>query len=318
MWKRNNTIQLKKNPRYWDKNKVYLDTIMISIVQDCHTTLLMFEKGELDWVGSPFIRMSHDTSSDTLEQEGDDALIYWFFINTEKYPLNNKKLRKALSYAIDRKSIVNNVFHHSGIPRMSALSPPLSLSSEPYFQDNHQKLAKELFKEALEELGLTEKTFPEITLNYVVDIEAHHRIAQAIQDQWRNVLGLNHLLLKQSEWKVHCQQLYDGDYHLGFVSWNVSVLDPSFILEIFRNKSTKNNICNWESSLYADFLDRSKKTFSRLERISLLKSAETLLLDDMPIIPFCSLKKKYAKNPQLKGEVLLPLQLVDFKSAYFE
>lgn len=127
-WKKGNNIKVIKNPSYWDQNNVHLDAIEISVVEDSRTALLMYEKGNLDWVGSPFMRVSYDVSSDILDCEYEDVLTYWFFVNTEKYPLNNKKLRQALSYAIDRRAIVDNIFQNCGIPATSPLSPPLSLT----------------------------------------------------------------------------------------------------------------------------------------------------------------------------------------------
>lgn len=102
---------------------MYLDEIDISIVEDSRTALMMYEKGSLDWISSPFVRISYDVSSDILDEQEEDVLTYWFFVNTEKFPLNNKKLRQDLSYAIDRQAIVDNIFHNCGIPSMSPLSP---------------------------------------------------------------------------------------------------------------------------------------------------------------------------------------------------
>jgi len=49
-----------------------------------------------------------------------------------------------------------------------------------------------------------------------------------------------------------------------------------------------------------------------------LKEAEELLIDEVPLIPISSLKKRFAKNPHLEGAILSKLQFVDFKSAYFD
>ena len=78
------------------------------------------------------------------------------------------------------------------------------------------------------------------------------------------------------------------------------------------------NKTNWEHPQYQKLLDQSDQTLEKTARKKLLIHAETLLMDEMPIIPICSLKKRFAKNPRLQGEVLSRLQFVDFKSAYFE
>jgi|JI9StandDraft_1071089.scaffolds.fasta_scaffold72826_2 oligopeptide transport system substrate-binding protein len=317
-WKKGNIIEVVKNPTYWDHDNVYLDMIEVNIVEDSRTALMMYEKGSLDWIGSPFVKISYDISSDILTNEGQDVLAYWFFINTEKYPLNNKKLRQALSYSIDRRAVVDNIFHSCGIPATSPLSPPLSLKVGGCFQDNNVSLAKDLFEEALKELGLSKEELPEIELSYVVDLEMHHRIAQALQDQWRKVLGIKNISLRKAEWAVHFDRVSKGSYELGFMGWSSCVLDASFILEVFRNKDDASNKSNWENEKYKECLDQANFTINELKRKELLIEAENILMDEMPIIPLCFVNKRFAKNPRLNGENLSSLQFIDFKTAYFQ
>jgi len=317
-WKKSDTIELVRNPTYWDQKNVHLDEINISVVEDSRTALMMYEKGSLDWIGSPFVRISYDVSSSVLDRQEEDVLTYWLFVNTEKYPLNNKKLRQALSYSIDRQAIVDNIFHNCGISSMSPLSPPLSLRTEGCFQDNNVTLAKKLFQEALKELGLSKEEFPEIELSYVADLEVHHRTAQAIQDQWRKALGIGNISLRKAEWAVHFDHVSNGDYGLGFMGWNSSVLDASFILEVFRNKYDASNKSHWENEKYKQCLDEANFTVNELKRAKLLMQAEDILMDEMPVIPLCFINKRFAKNPNLKGEIVSSLQFIDFKSAYFE
>jgi len=315
-WKKDNHIILDRNPNYWDKGHVCLEEIQISIIKDPYTTFLMFEKGELDWVGSPFVRLSQDISSKILNQTAEDSIIYWFMVNLKKYPFNHKKIRQALSFAIDREEIVQAVFHEAGVPRISVLPPNLGMVTE--FPKKGAAQAQQLFKEALEELGISEKEFPEITLSYVMDIESHRRIAQAIQNQWRKVLGLKKVFLQAKEWNVHFNQLLYKKYDIGFLSWNVSVLDPYFILQVFTSKGNSRTVNSWESPQYEQLLDQAAESTSSQERLKYLKQAEEMLYEEMPLIPLCNVKKRYAKNPRLQGEYLSPFQLVDFKFAYLK
>lgn len=317
-WKKGNNIKVIKNPDYWDNKNVYLNSIEINIIEDSRTALMMYEKGDLDWIGSPFVRISYDVSSDTLNYESKDILAYWFFVNTEKYPLNNKKLRQALSYSIDRQAIVNNIFHNCGAPATSPLSPPLSLRTGGCFQDNNVSLAKSLFDEALKELGVSKEDLPEIELNYVADLEVHHRTAQALQDQWKKALGIEKVSLRKAEWAVHFDRVSKGDFGLGFMGWNSSILDASFILEVFRNKQDASNKSNWENEKYKQCLDEANFAVNKLKRKELLIEAENILMDEMPVIPLCFINKRFAKNPKLYGENLSSLQFIDFKTAYFE
>ena len=315
IWKKGNEIEVVKNKNYWDQDNVHLDGINISIVGDSNTALLMYEKNNLDWIGAPFVRISDDVSS--LDRNKDSVQAYWFFANTEKYPLNNQKLRKALSYAIDRKSIVNNVFHKVGEPAMAILSPPLRVRSGHCFQDNNVPLARKLFQEALDELGISKEDLSEIELSYVAELEMHQRIAQAVQDQLKKALGVK-IVLRKAGWAVHYDSISSGDYDLGFMGWFTNVLDGAFILQNFKDKKDSYNKCSWENAQYKRCLDQANITLNQIERVRLLREAEDILIEEMPIIPLCFVKQRFAKNSKLKGENLSTLHFIDFKSAYFE
>ncbi|WP_420421113.1 peptide ABC transporter substrate-binding protein [Simkania sp.] len=317
-WRMNSELLLSKNTAYWDKSHVYIDNIEIYVMPHSATVLSMYQLGELDWVGSPFMRVSHDISYKLLTELHEDALVYWLAFNTEKPILNHPKFRKALSYAIDRKSITDNVFYQSATPLMAALPSSMSLKEMPYFQDNNQELAKQYLQEALEELELSLEDLPIIYLGYVADLEIHHRTTQAIQDQWRSVLGITNIQLHPVEYNVYFDDVTIGNYDIGFMGWASHVNDPLFILNSFKNKSELINKTNWENNEFQCLLDISEYSASKKARNCLLSEAESILMDEMPIIPICSMKKRFAKNPKLKGVNISNLQSVDFKSAYFE
>lgn len=315
--KHGSEIILSNNENYWDKNHVYLDQIKFFIVGDTRTVLNLFIKKELDWIGSPFQTISYDLSLGLMDEWVDDATISCILINVDKYPLTNKKLRQALFYAIDREEITDNVFHSSATPTISPLPLPLSLQNTS-LPKPHAIYAKQLFLEALEELELFPKDFPEITLSYVAEIEIASRIAQAVQDQWRQVLGIQTITLLPREYVTHYACLTKRDFDLGLTNWTTFVFDPIFILNDFKDKTLLMNKTNWEHPRYKTVLDLSDHTLDQKKRLSLLQEAEELLIDEVPLIPICSLKKRFAKNPKLEGEVLSNLQFVDFKSAYFK
>ena len=78
------------------------------------------------------------------------------------------------------------------------------------------------------------------------------------------------------------------------------------------------NKTNWENEEYREALEKSNHAIGEIERANLLIKAETILMDEMPIIPICSLDKRFAINPKLKGVIVHDSQSLDFKHAYFE
>lgn len=316
-WTINSEIHLVKNPKYWDKEHVYLDGINLLVCKHDKTALDLFEKGSLDWVGDPFMRISYDCSHRTLTEKAPDGMVYFFVFNNDKYPFNHSKLRKALSYAIDREAIVENVFHDTAQPALSALPYPLRLKNDPYFQDNHPILARKLLDEALEEMGETRESLGTIELLYMPEVEFAKKICLAIQDQWRRNLGFKVNLRGIFGWNEYIDSIQSGEYMIAITGAIPPISDPSFVLQIFKNKKDLCNRCNWESKEYKNLLHKSNQVLDKEDRAKVLIQAEELLMDEMPILPICSMNKSYAKNPKLRGEQLSQLQFVDFKSAYF-
>lgn len=319
-WKLNNVIKVEKNPCYWNREKVALDEIEFQIVPSSLTALHMFEKGQLDWFGDPIYRMPADfyenLEKKKLINKKEGGRIYWFFLNTEKYPLHNKKLRKALSYSIDRDSLLANIFYSYGISARSILAPILRGKNIEFFQDSSE-IAKQLFQEALEELGISKDEFPPLEMRCVESYELHNQVSQAIQDQWKKVLGIN-ISIRKNEWHSHYHAMSSGNYDIGFMSWNIDIGDPKYLLQVFEDKNAMNNMSFWGNPEYKSYIQKLRTSIGEKERESTIYKAESIIMEDMPVIPIVFLNMIFAKTPSIKGEVLTPFSPIDFKLTYFE
>jgi len=105
-WIHNDCIVVKKNPNYWDKNHVYLDSIHVYMIADANRELELFETGELDFAGQPISAGLPFAAMDELKQkkllqQGPYSKAYWYLCNTQRPPFHNKKFRQALSVVID-------------------------------------------------------------------------------------------------------------------------------------------------------------------------------------------------------------------------
>ena len=173
-------------------------------------------------------------------------------------------------------------------------------------------------QEALDEMGETIESLPQIELLYMPEVEFAKKICLAVQDQWRTNLGFKISLRGLFGWNEYIDSIQQGDYMIAITGAIPPISDPSFVLQIFKNKKDLCNRCNWENEKFKDLLLQANYVLGKTERSKLMMEAEKVLMDEMPILPICSMNKSYAKNPKLKGERLSQLQFVDFKSAYFE
>ncbi|WP_147533240.1 peptide ABC transporter substrate-binding protein [Bacillus marasmi] len=321
-WEHSANIVLEKNADYWDADTVKLEKVQMSIINDANTELSMFDNGELDWAGAPFGTLPTD-SMKALKDEGrlttqPIAGTYWYKFNTEKEPLNNVNIRKALAYAIDRQSIIDNITQGGQIPAMAAVPPSMFEENEKgYFKDNDVKKAKEFLEKGLKELNLKDASeLPAIAISYNTN-EAHQKIAQAIQDMWKKELGIE-VTLNNQEWAVYIEQLHAGDYQVGRMGWLGDFNDAINFLELYRDKEGGNNDTNWENAEFKQLLMDSQKETDAKKRIQMLKDAEKIFIDEMPVAPIYFYTHNWVQVENLKDVVVTGLGDVQLKWAYFE
>lgn len=319
-WLHQDKIILKKNPYYWDKESVKLDKIELHIIEDEMTQLSLFEKGDLDWAGAPLSLLPLDSLNDLKNlpffHSFRTASLYFYSFNTRKFPLDNIKLRKALTYSINRKDLIEHVSQGEEEPAFSLLPSKIHGLHKKYFEDGNIKEAKRLFKEALQEMSLTEETFPSLVLSYP-SIQARHVMAQAIQQQWQQSLGIK-IVLESKEWQVFLSDLNNRNYEIGALGRGTHHLDPIYFLSLFKTKNQSTNRTGWEDPNYIDMLEKSCFIKNPIERTEILHEAEELFISQMPIAPIFFPTNYYLKNPQLKGVFLSDVGSIDFKWAYFD
>ncbi len=321
-WNYNDEASVRKNSNYFAAHKVILDEIHISIIKDENTSLQMYENGELDWIGgfiSPISldALEHLSKSGELLHKPIGGSTFCTF-NLERFPLNNRNIRKGLSLAIDRHSIVKNITSTNEDIATGIVPPVLKrhVPSVPYFIDAHTSCAKQYFERGLKELGMEIKDFPILTYSYFAS-ELQKKIALAIQSQWRQTLGI-HVQLQVFELKVFLDHLHRRNYHIAHMSLITQYPDQMNVLERFKYLTEHKNYCGWSNQQYIDLLDQSYFSVNEDERLQLLSQAEEILICDMPIAPLYHYTLFYLQKPMVNGIEISPLGHVQFKTVFLE
>ncbi|MGM0757054.1 peptide ABC transporter substrate-binding protein [Bacillus zhangzhouensis] len=323
-WKHGGSITLEKNNEYWDKDTVKLKKINMSMIKDTNTELSMFKKGELDWAGMPTGSLPTE-SLKTLKKEGGLKIqtiagIYNYKFNTKVKPLNNANIRKALTYSINRQAIVDKITQGEQVPAMAIVPPTMEGFEDNktgYFKDHDVATAKEFLEKGVKELGYKSVSdLPTLKLSYNTD-EGHQKIAQAIQEMWKKDLGVK-VELDNSEWNVYIDKIHSGDYQIGRMGWLGDFNDPVNFLELYKDKDGGNNDTGWESKEYKQLLNDSAKETDKTKREEMLKKAEEILINDMPVAPIYFYTQPWVQDPKLKGVVVSGLGDVQYKWAHFE
>jgi oligopeptide transport system substrate-binding protein len=317
-WKHSDYIEVIRNPDYWDKEKVNLDSITVTMLEE-NTALAMFQNGELDWAGSPTSTILPEALNGLKNQKNlfitPSSGTHYYFFNTNITPFNNKNIRKAFTYAINRKSIVLNLTQGEQLPANTLVPPDLWLTTPNHFSETKENLALHYFQEGLKELQINAEQFPKITLIYS-DWERNEKIAQVVQQQWKRTLGVN-VSLQSLERKLFLERRNSHSYQIASGSWYCTYKDPLSFLSLF-DPQEENSPTTWIDSTYSELLTKVKESVNFEERMNLLIKAEQHLLEEAPLIPIYHNTFAFVKNPKLKDVYLSDLGILDFKHAYLE
>jgi oligopeptide transport system substrate-binding protein len=318
-WKHSSEFIMKKNSYYRDAENVKLKTINVAIIGDPQTALNMYEKGLLDMCGEPFGTLTLDAIPNFIKQGTLNTQkvgsVYWLEVNVEAPLLSSKKVRKALSLAINRKDLIAHLLQGGEEPASSILPPLFSLVKAPAPEYDLTE-AKKLFDEGLQELNLTKKDLKPITITHWAEPK-EKALMQAIGEQWKKTFGIE-FELRNFDWGTYFKKRTAGEYDIAHLTWWSWYKDPSYNLEFMKFKTGGLNGTKWENDKYIALLERANQTLDQNLRNELLEEAEKLITDELPLIPVYYPTYKYLKVANLKGFFLTPLGQLELKTAYFE
>ncbi|KOY82616.1 peptide ABC transporter substrate-binding protein [Lysinibacillus macroides] len=288
-WRHNDTVVLKKNPDYWDADKVSLETVNIGMVESETTAATKFKAGEIDYLGKPFQTIGLDAiegfKADGSLNIADEASIYWYKLNTTDKFTGNANIRKALTLAIDRQGLIDNVTKGEQKPALGMV--PLAVNGfeedRGYFKDNDIEGAKAALEAGMQELGITNPADITVNISYNTS-EGHAAIAQFIQEGWTKNLGIT-VGLDNSEWQVYLEKLNQLDYQAGRMGWVGDYNDAYTFLEMYDTAKNGNNDTGWENPEYKKLIDQSNTEADPAKRLELLKQAEAIAMTEFPIAP---------------------------------
>lgn len=229
-WNNRQSIELEKNADYWDVNTVKLQKLVFTLIDAEDTVLTMFETGQIDSAMNP-----PRQELDRLQKEGKLQITpqlstYFYRFNVTRKPFNDVRVRKALAMAIDREAIIKNITK-AGEKPATAFVPfgiPDAEASKDYREVGGTLLTQfdlAQAKKLLAEAGYPDgKGFPAATILYNND-QKHAKIAQAIQEMWKQNLGINVKLTNQ-EWQVYLDSEDKLAYDIARAGWVGDYVDP--------------------------------------------------------------------------------------------
>lgn len=316
-WVHSGYYILSNNEAYWDADAVQLDTVNVQIIDSQSTANISFQSGELDYVGTPFSYVSLDAidlyRQEEVLNEKSLASTYFYAFNTQDPVMSNLNIRKALTLAIDRQSIVDNILKGGETPAMGLIPPSIKGFEEDrgYYTDADFDSAREFLETGLSELGIADPSELSIQLSFNTS-EAHSAIAQHIQATWAEQLGID-VQLSNTEWQVHLANLDGLQHQVARLGWYSEYNDANSLLSMYKTVEHGNNYTGWENEEYQALLDQAAAELDADKRVEYLLAAEAVYMSELPILPIYYYNNLYVVQDNVHNMVPDPLGNIELK-----
>lgn len=359
VWKPNQKLSLLKNEHYWEKGEPHLDELRYYIVPDENIRLLWFENGELEHLEPPIPAASFDRilSDKKWNPMGNEEIrkierindaskshlikdrewtIQYIGMDTQSEPFNNKLIRKAFNYAINKRKIIDVVRNGRGIPAKGVLPDgfPGFKADRPVPYPYDLKKAKALMKEAgwsdSNNDGVLDKNGKPFKMSFWHNQSAiYAMLGSAIQADLRD-LGID-IDVRSLEWASYIEKvkpkkgsdgkLIPGEAKLFRFGWAADYPDPdNYLWTLFSSDNVgQDNSTSYMNPKVDALVNKARTTVNWAEREKLYQEAETQIVDDAPwIFLYTNVEYKmvqpYVKNQQMHPLVRNEMAIVEMEA----
>ena len=298
-WTVGKRIVVQKNGRYWDAAHTRLNEVIFYPIDDNDTEERAFRAGQIHrtYPGNmptakiDVYRRSHPELLRIPPYMGS----YYFMLNTTRAPLDDQRVRRALSMTVDREAIVKNITRGNQ-QAASTYVPPgmngyLCTHPVPYDPEGARKLLADAGHAGGAGMGPVD-----LLLN---TSEFHKQIAEAVQQMWQKELGVT-VHLRNEEWKVYLNDRRTMNYTMARAGWIATYLDPLAFLDNFVANGLNNNT-GFASAEYDGLLAQAGRDLDPAARNRDFDQAETILLGNGAVIPVYYYTNPYLIAPSVQN-----------------
>ncbi|MBB5576478.1 MULTISPECIES: peptide ABC transporter substrate-binding protein [Rhizobium] len=293
-----------KNDQYYDAKNVKIDKVNFYTLEDQAAALKRYRAGEFDVLTSfpadqfEWIQKNLPGQAHVVPFLG----TYYYVLNATKPPFNDKRVRQALSMAVNREVIGPKILGTGELPMYSWVPPGTANYGEPAYvswKDEPYKQKVEEAKKLLKDAGFGPDHPLKAQLRYNTN-DNHKRIAVAIAAMWKP-LGVD-IELYNTETKVHYDEMQRGQVEIGRAGWLADYNDPINFLNLLST-GVEMNYGRWSNPDYDALIKRGNEQTDLQKRAEIYKKAEQLALDDSAAIPIYYYVSQNIVAPKVQGFV---------------
>lgn len=297
-WVPGRSVRVERAETYWDQAHVALRGAVFYPIESPSAGDAAFRAGQLHVTSFPPDKVrAYKADPGLAPQVGEGPLLQtaFFRLNCARPPLDDVRVRRALSLAIDRGQLAHRVIQCE--EPAYAFTPP---DCAGYTAERVLRTDVAEAKRLLAEAGFPDgRGFPALEVPFYVFYGTEQAVLEAVQQMWRENLGISVALVKQ-EMKTAIARRATGDFHILNSSWVGDYLDASTFLDLLR-RDTANNATRWANPAYDRLLDEAARTVGTAARHALLRRAESLMLAEAPVIPLFHQPGRRLHHPAVKG-----------------
>ncbi|KKB10953.1 peptide ABC transporter substrate-binding protein [Devosia geojensis] len=312
-WLPGSYVRSEKNETYYDAENVQIDEVFYHVLEDQAAALNRYRAGEFD-ILTDFPADQYQWLQDNLPGEAhvEPFLgVYYYVLNQESEPLNDVRIREALSISVMRDVIGPDVLGTGELPAYGWVPPGTGNYVENAYAPEwaempyEERVARAI--ELMTEAGYGPENPLNLQLRYNTN-DNHQRIAVAIAAMWEP-LGVN-VELFNSETAVHYDALRAGDFQVGRAGWLLDYNDPSNTLDLLKTGITQGDGMNWGNNYgrysneeFDALLTQAAAEQDLVARGEILAQAEKIAMDEFAAIPIYWYVSKNVVSPKIEGFV---------------
>jgi ABC-type transport system substrate-binding protein len=323
-WKPKEYVRLVKFADYYSKDVPYLDEIIVRRLDQAETLVPNLLSGAVDGIGKvPALNVdtiTADSKYNVLINEGSGNITN-VIVNTRIAPLDKKEVRQALSYALNRQLIADEVYYGVSEP---ITSPFYSTASIAYREDlvNAHQYDLEKAKELLEQAGVGEFTLTFVTGTGFPEWKTYAQI-------WQSDLAQIGITLKIEEFEN--AKFYDivqntkdmGGYNLAGWGTGRTKRDPAIFFQTqpqyaAGEKTGMVNPFGWYNAEYEDSVSNGRTELDPTKRAALYQRANEILVEELPMIQVVTSPYVAGLSNDIKGLYVDLLGFYGFESVWLD
>ena len=322
-WDHNSRLVVRKNTDYWNYKEIKPDIINFEFIDNDNTAMSAIINEEIYFYHNTPINDREKLLEDGIARPVPNISLYFYEVDNRKEPFNDTRVRKAISLAIDREYIVNNIM--KGGERPAAAIVPYNIKDvdstndfrnkrDGYFStksEDYQKNVEEA-RALLAEAGYPNgENFP--VFEFISNPGFHITIAESIQAMLKEALNIN-MVIRQEEWAVLLQTRRDGNFDMARQGWIGGYNSPAAFLSLVKTGYVLNE-GRYSNPEFDKALLNASLAESDSDRSMYMHEAESIAMNDMAIIPIYYYAGTVMQNSKLTNVIYDIFGIYNFSKA---